>query len=693
MEIMSYFAQDAQGNIMPSADCYLYAPGTTNLVPGLVDISGSPLSNPFQASNIGKVQFGAPNGVYDLRMKKGARDTTIRIQCADLLQALNETASFLGARATAPTTRADGTPLQLADRYLNTTDQLEYLYKSAGWVVNNVDGQLLATSEGASRIGAIMQDGSIGTVQQAINIGDRSLRQDLKAPAGSDEIGYRSALAEAIGSAISRMVRGRLDDIISSADFLVGGDVNDSAEMQALVDRISSTGGGCIYMPHNKYTMSWIPKRYVSYVGATWGATRNVSGSGAVNRWGTVIVAPDGAPWICDTGVGGALSIGFLGIDFQGKGLSGAGGGLNLRAGTNNPIVRSCGFNNFAEQAIVMNGQIGHFTDLVGTNCLLNRTRTVKSGVFEIRGADNFADNIQGNTGITGIVSSDLFLCGILIGGANNYYHNLEGELSEVGIHIETTGAIHKLVNCRADLNFGHGFSGFGYMAANCHALNNGTAATNTYNGWDIGPRSILTGCTSDSGGTNRVKYGFGFQTGADSAVEGSQPSLNGCRSIGHATAAFDDSLFNGFAHVMFSGWLRGTSLTPDVSGRKTYAAVNSTAAVITGFVGGVKGQELTVYANANVSFQRSADFIISGTKGDGLKQCVAQRAYQFLCVAKASGGSMWVEVGGRDPAVGTTAERPSAYAYPGLIYLDTTLGRPIMRNNAGWIDFSGTSV
>lgn len=190
MEIMSYFAQDAQGNIMPSADCYLYAPGTTNLVSGLVDVSGAPLSNPFQASNIGKVQFGAPNGVYDLRIKKGARDTTIRIQCADLLQALNETASFLGARATAPATRADGTPLQLADRYLNTTDQLEYLYKSAGWVVNNVDGQILATSAGASMVGAIMQDGTTGTVQQAINIGDNSLRQDLSGAAGAALLGY-----------------------------------------------------------------------------------------------------------------------------------------------------------------------------------------------------------------------------------------------------------------------------------------------------------------------------------------------------------------------------------------------------------------------------------------------------------------------------------------------------------------------
>lgn len=179
MEIKSYFAQDAQGNIMPSADCYLYAPGTTNLVSGLVDIAGSPLSNPFQASSIGKVQFGAPNGVYDLRMKIGVRDQTIRIQCADLLQALNETASFLGARSSAPTTRVDGTPLQLADRYLNTTDQLEYIYKSVGWVANNLDGQLLATSTGASLIGAVMQDGSFGTVQQAINDGGNKLKQEL----------------------------------------------------------------------------------------------------------------------------------------------------------------------------------------------------------------------------------------------------------------------------------------------------------------------------------------------------------------------------------------------------------------------------------------------------------------------------------------------------------------------------------
>lgn len=179
MEIKNFFAQDSQGNIMPSADCYLYLPDTTNLATGLVNADGLPISNPFKASLIGQVQFGAPNGVYDLRIARGVRDTTIRIQCADLLQSINEISAFLGPHASAPTTRNDGSPLQLADRYLNTTDQNEYIYKSAGWENNNIDSDFLATSQGASFIGAVMQDGSIGTVQQAIELGDVSLRQEL----------------------------------------------------------------------------------------------------------------------------------------------------------------------------------------------------------------------------------------------------------------------------------------------------------------------------------------------------------------------------------------------------------------------------------------------------------------------------------------------------------------------------------
>lgn len=77
-------------------------------------------------------------------------------------------ARFLEPSATPPTQRNDGQPLQFGDRYLNTTDQIEYIYKSTGWVANNLDAQELSKPTGASRIGAII-DGADGTVQESID--------------------------------------------------------------------------------------------------------------------------------------------------------------------------------------------------------------------------------------------------------------------------------------------------------------------------------------------------------------------------------------------------------------------------------------------------------------------------------------------------------------------------------------------
>lgn len=245
MEIKNYFAQDAQGNIMPSANCYLYLPGTTTLATGLVDGSGTPISNPFLASSIGQVTFGAPNGVYDLRISQGSRDTTIKIQCADLLQALNETASFLGAKSSAPTTRNDGYALQIADRYFNTVDQLEYLYKSTGWVANNLDGQLLATSRGASLLGALMQDGSPGTIQEAIDEGDNSLRQELGAPDGASLIGSGWQAANSIAR-LRKLLRTSASRYAMVAGYYKPGDGGGGMYYLDAEDLTSSENGGTV---------------------------------------------------------------------------------------------------------------------------------------------------------------------------------------------------------------------------------------------------------------------------------------------------------------------------------------------------------------------------------------------------------------------------------------------------------------
>lgn len=47
------------------------------------------------------------------------------------------TAGFLAPSATAPALRDNGLPLEPGDRYFNTEDQTEYLYKAEGWVAND----------------------------------------------------------------------------------------------------------------------------------------------------------------------------------------------------------------------------------------------------------------------------------------------------------------------------------------------------------------------------------------------------------------------------------------------------------------------------------------------------------------------------------------------------------------------------
>jgi len=83
LETKNYFSTDAAGNILPSATVYVYNAGTTDLASGIANINGAALSNPFTALPSGLVQFQAPDGEYDLRVTKGGRDFSIRIQAFD----------------------------------------------------------------------------------------------------------------------------------------------------------------------------------------------------------------------------------------------------------------------------------------------------------------------------------------------------------------------------------------------------------------------------------------------------------------------------------------------------------------------------------------------------------------------------------------------------------------------------------
>lgn len=80
MELKNFFAQDLQGNIIPSPTVYLYQAGTTTLATGLQNASGAALSNPFTGTVNGQIQFAAPDGEYDLRVTGSSRDFTMRVR-------------------------------------------------------------------------------------------------------------------------------------------------------------------------------------------------------------------------------------------------------------------------------------------------------------------------------------------------------------------------------------------------------------------------------------------------------------------------------------------------------------------------------------------------------------------------------------------------------------------------------------
>lgn len=127
--------------------------------------------------------------------------------------ATNRTAGFLAPAAIAPVTRDNGLPLQEGDRYLNTVEQAEYLYKSGGWVAND----------------------SLSAIAEIKNNSDPSK--------GSAEVGY---VAAAIG-AVGRSVAHKLNEMVSAMDFGAVRDnfTDNTAAVQAAIDSLAPA----VYIP------------------------------------------------------------------------------------------------------------------------------------------------------------------------------------------------------------------------------------------------------------------------------------------------------------------------------------------------------------------------------------------------------------------------------------------------------------
>ncbi|KAA0019337.1 right-handed parallel beta-helix repeat-containing protein [Salinicola corii] len=68
MEVKTFFAQSADGKVIPDAEVSVHRLGEENVASNLEDANGNPLDNPFRAGPQGQIQFAAPNGRYSIEV-------------------------------------------------------------------------------------------------------------------------------------------------------------------------------------------------------------------------------------------------------------------------------------------------------------------------------------------------------------------------------------------------------------------------------------------------------------------------------------------------------------------------------------------------------------------------------------------------------------------------------------------------
>lgn len=127
MELKTYFAQDRDGSLIPFANVSIYLTGTTTLATGLKTVSGTNLANPFTADADGKIQFYAPDGIYDMQVSLGiATGVKVTFQCIDVEQQLSG-ANSAADRAEAAADRAEDAVANIEQPSFSAASQAEML--------------------------------------------------------------------------------------------------------------------------------------------------------------------------------------------------------------------------------------------------------------------------------------------------------------------------------------------------------------------------------------------------------------------------------------------------------------------------------------------------------------------------------------------------------------------------------------
>ncbi|GAA3402051.1 glycosyl hydrolase family 28-related protein [Paenibacillus hodogayensis] len=430
----------------------------------------------------------------------------------------------------------------------------------------------------------------------------------------ADDIYYRLN-----ASLTERSVGDKLRESVSVKDFGAVGDgiVNDTAALQAAVDYMRSVGGGSIYFPVGVYRATGV--RLYSFI--------TLRGPGH-NMWGfstrgksAVIKSWDEGDIFYSTG-DTIENVTFEGVTLVGLQPTGTkntqGIVLHNSIGV---IINGCDFFLFKNEAVWQKAG----GTLRMNNCKIfggSRRGTSfaeRTGAVRLSGHDNMIANTEIGADYSGD-STNLWNCAVKLEKASaNMFVNCVFEGADIGIYV--AGPDNNFVNCRADINYGHGWWFSRELPShvpprrnrlsNCWGHRNSRYESNTFDNFRIEPGQSITGiqmtnCKSSANASNdKWAHRYGLYDGAgDTLVIGYRDDeamtkwFDGISGYAGPQCSFNQQVF-----VPASG-----TTDPDVTARAIIRFNNAAPTTVTGFANGVNGQTLDVLSiNANTSIEHNA--------------------------------------------------------------------------------------
>lgn len=316
------------------------------------------------------------------------------------------------------------------------------------------------------------------------------------------------------------------------------GTTDDSSPIQDLIDTASAANGGIVYFQAGKtYACNLTLKDNVMLVGM--GAVPKMAQIGS-----KLIAAGTGA--VIDTPDGTTISnCGISGLHIYGLGAGTAVKGVRFRQVTRG-ILSNFTIEQCSDEGILLDHNIGSTLACFISNglvqgCLLNQTRTEKSGVCDIGGTDHWIENIEATASVSGSLTSSNAYCGAWrLRGSTFMMRGCIGEISDYGFYLDSNPGINHFIACRADLNMGNGWeiAGQRNMFSGSLAWRNSRDTHNTYSGFkslSTARLNLFSACFSGGLGSDTAlaqKYGFEDLVTATSG----RNVYVGCRGSNNAT-------------------------------------------------------------------------------------------------------------------------------------------------------------